>query len=538
MPALVCTAYPYKPREASESHNWARRQWRPEKRYVCDSRRTRDLGMDLPPARQGRSRKRYVNIKLVGVEKSSSETSARSPGSVLGPVGVRCRSSSASSSTDLHVDTATSETEKLKTIDDLPGPRMSKTLYWILCKGYADKAHLMQDLQKNLYGPIWRSRFGHYNLVNVASAELISQVIRQEGRYPVRALLPHWKEYKDLRGQAYGLHVDTGPNWYRIRSALNPKMLKLQEVRPYVSVILQVVDDLLRRIELLREKSPDKTTVPDIASEFYKFGFEEAQNKSSKASLGVYQSNEIERFHVTSANRKSAMLAICGRCHNTSMAFTKPNNRLTSSFSAGTSHDETVNLEENDPVFLQVSSLWPQTKSESKRDKSESKRDKSESKRDKSESKRDKSESKRDKSESKRDKSSQREQVVRDKSESKRDKSESKRQRDKSSQRETSPSQRDKSESKRDKSESRETSLSQRDKSSQRRDKSSQRETSLSQRETSLSQRDKSESKRDKSESKRDKSESKRDSLSQRETSPESKRDKSSQRRRRVKEEV
>lgn len=44
-------------------------------------------------------------------------------------------------------------------------------------------------------------------MVNVASPELISQVIHQEGRYPVRAELPHWKEYRDLRGQAHGLHV-------------------------------------------------------------------------------------------------------------------------------------------------------------------------------------------------------------------------------------------------------------------------------------------------------------------------------------------
>jgi hypothetical protein len=61
---------------------------------------------------------------------------------------------------------------------------------------------------KKLYGPIWRSRFGPFDVVNVASPELISQVIRQEGRFPVRTELPHWKEYRDMRGQAYGLHVE------------------------------------------------------------------------------------------------------------------------------------------------------------------------------------------------------------------------------------------------------------------------------------------------------------------------------------------
>ncbi|MEQ2179498.1 hypothetical protein GOODEAATRI_025600 [Goodea atripinnis] len=125
-------------------------------------------------------------------------------------------------------------------------------------------------------------------MVNVASPELIAQVIQQEGRYPVRIELPHWKEYRDLRGQAYGLHVDliqrnsnsllwfcsTGPEWYRIRSVLNPKMLKLQEVSAFAPIIHQVVGDLLGRVELLRSRSQDQATVSDLAAELYKFGFE------------------------------------------------------------------------------------------------------------------------------------------------------------------------------------------------------------------------------------------------------------------------
>ncbi|CAL1598082.1 unnamed protein product [Knipowitschia caucasica] len=178
--------------------------------------------------------------------------------------------------------------KRLKTVEDLPGPSFTKTLHWLLFKGYADKSHLLQDVQKQLYGPLWRSRFGHYDLVNVASAELISQVIRQEGRYPVRAPLPHWKEYRDLRNQAYGLHVETGSNWHRLRSALNPKMLKLQEVRPYAAVIQEVVDDLLQRVEELRRRSPD-CTVPDMAGELYKFGFEGISSILFETRLGCLQ---------------------------------------------------------------------------------------------------------------------------------------------------------------------------------------------------------------------------------------------------------
>ncbi|XP_071185577.1 sterol 26-hydroxylase, mitochondrial-like isoform X2 [Salvelinus alpinus] len=179
--------------------------------------------------------------------------------------------------------------EKYKTIDDLRGPSLATTVYWLFVKGYADKSHAMQVEHKKLYGPIWRSRFGPFDVVNVASPELISQVIRQEGRYPVRTELPHWKEYRDMRGQAYGLHVDKDLQWYRIRSVLNPKMLKLAEVSAYAPVIHQVVGDLLQRIERLRLRSPDHTTVPDLTAELYKFGFEGISSILFETRLGCLQ---------------------------------------------------------------------------------------------------------------------------------------------------------------------------------------------------------------------------------------------------------
>lgn len=132
----------------------------------------------------------------------------------------------------------------------------------------------MQVEHKRLYGPIWRSKFGPFDVVNVACPELIAQVIQQEGRYPVRTELPHWKEYRDMRSQAYGLHVEKGSEWYRIRSVLNPKMLKLQEVSVYAPIINQVVSDLLQRVECLRLRSQDQALVPDLTAELYKFGFE------------------------------------------------------------------------------------------------------------------------------------------------------------------------------------------------------------------------------------------------------------------------
>ncbi|KAM8873168.1 sterol 26-hydroxylase, mitochondrial [Synchiropus picturatus] len=192
------------------------------------------------------------------------------------------------------VPATTDAGKKLKTIADLPGPSVSTTLYWLFAQGYMDRSHLLQGLQKSLYGPIWQSKFGPFELVNLASPELIAQVIQQEGQYPTRTELPHWKEYLDLRGKAYGLHVNSGPGWHRLRNALNPKMLKPQEVVMYAPLIHQVVGDLLQRIDLLRRRSPDQATVSDVAAELYKFGFEGISAILFESRLGCLQ-EEIPR---------------------------------------------------------------------------------------------------------------------------------------------------------------------------------------------------------------------------------------------------
>lgn len=43
----------------------------------------------------------------------------------------------------LNVQAAT-DAGKLKSIDELPGPSLSTTLYWLFVRGYADKSHLLQ----------------------------------------------------------------------------------------------------------------------------------------------------------------------------------------------------------------------------------------------------------------------------------------------------------------------------------------------------------------------------------------------------------
>uniref|UniRef100_M3XKF7 Cytochrome P450 family 27 subfamily A member 3 n=1 Tax=Latimeria chalumnae TaxID=7897 RepID=M3XKF7_LATCH len=162
----------------------------------------------------------------------------------------------------------------LKTMADLPGPSFLTSLYWLFVKGYMDKTHAMQIEHKKIYGPIWKSKYGPLALVNVASADLIEQVIRQEGKYPIRTDMPHWREYRRLRSHAYGPLSELGSEWHRIRSALNPKMLKPKEVSLYAPAINKVVTEFISKVYWLREKDGSGVLVKDLANELYKFAFE------------------------------------------------------------------------------------------------------------------------------------------------------------------------------------------------------------------------------------------------------------------------
>lgn len=138
---------------------------------------------------------------------------------------------------------------------------------------------------------MWQSKFGKFHLVNVASADLIHQVIQQEGKYPVRCDLPHWKEYITMREQAPGMHTNFGEEWHRLRSVLNPKMLKIKEASAFAPTIQDVVTDLINRIYFLRKNKGQGSMVYNVTDELYKFGFEGICSILFEKRLGCLQEN-------------------------------------------------------------------------------------------------------------------------------------------------------------------------------------------------------------------------------------------------------
>nr|QQL94745.1 sterol 26-hydroxylase mitochondrial-like protein [Lateolabrax maculatus] len=187
---------------------------------------------------------------------------------------VRRRDASSSSSSSSSSSTVMGESVKLRCMDELHGPSLLTSLRWLFVKGYFQTTQQMQIEHTKIYGPLWKSKFGPLVVVNVASADLIEQVLRQEGRHPVRTDMPHWRGYRELRNQAHGPLTEMGAKWQRIRSILNPRMLKPKHVSSYTNTINDVVTDFINRVAWLKETRGQGVMVNDLTGELYKFAFE------------------------------------------------------------------------------------------------------------------------------------------------------------------------------------------------------------------------------------------------------------------------
>ncbi|PIO15786.1 hypothetical protein AB205_0034170, partial [Aquarana catesbeiana] len=92
-------------------------------------------------------------------------------------------------------------------------------------------------------------------MVNIADPELLENLLRQEGKYPMRTEVDLWKEHRDIRNLPYGPFTEQGHKWYNLRNVLNKKMLKPTEARAYTGSINEVVTDLMERIQEIRSES-------------------------------------------------------------------------------------------------------------------------------------------------------------------------------------------------------------------------------------------------------------------------------------------
>ncbi|XP_072263252.1 25-hydroxyvitamin D-1 alpha hydroxylase, mitochondrial [Pyxicephalus adspersus] len=185
-----------------------------------------------------------------------------------------------------------------KSLADVPGPSAISFLTDIFCRGGLSRLHELQLQGKAKYGPVWKASFGPILTVHVADPALIEQVLRQEGKHPIRSDLSSWKDYREYRGHSYGLLTAEGEEWQQFRSILGKHMLKPKEVEAYNDVLSDVVGDLIKKLNHQRNQNPNKV-VKDISSEFYRFGLEGISSVLFESRIGCLETTipeETEKF--------------------------------------------------------------------------------------------------------------------------------------------------------------------------------------------------------------------------------------------------
>ncbi|XP_034648509.1 25-hydroxyvitamin D-1 alpha hydroxylase, mitochondrial [Trachemys scripta elegans] len=195
-----------------------------------------------------------------------------------------------------------------KTLEDMPGPSALGFFTDLFCKRGLARLHELQIEGKAKYGPVWKASFGPILTVHVAEPSLIEQVLRQEGKHPIRSDLSSWKDYRACRGHAYGLLTAEGEEWQKIRSILGKHMLKPKEVESYTGTLNGVVSDLIRRLQHQRSRH-QQHVVKDVAGEFYKFGLEGISSVLFESRIGCLEPEvpkETETF-IRSINRMFVM---------------------------------------------------------------------------------------------------------------------------------------------------------------------------------------------------------------------------------------
>ncbi|KAK1165751.1 cytochrome P450 27C1-like isoform X1 [Acipenser oxyrinchus oxyrinchus] len=193
------------------------------------------------------------------------------------------------SSTAINEKQTLNTPDQAKSIHEMPGYGAWTAFYWLVLKGYLLKSHEMQLMNKKKYGPIWKTTIGRLKTISVADAALIEQVLRNEGKYPSRGDNREWKEYRILRGLENGPVLKEGEDWHKLRAVLNQKILKPTEAKLFDKSINEVVTDLIKRIQFVRDTKGSGSMVYDLTNEMYCFSFEGVSSVVLESRLGCLE---------------------------------------------------------------------------------------------------------------------------------------------------------------------------------------------------------------------------------------------------------
>ncbi|KAJ8359159.1 hypothetical protein SKAU_G00156840 [Synaphobranchus kaupii] len=158
-------------------------------------------------------------------------------------------------------------------LNSIPGPTswpLVGSLIELLRKGGLTRQHDALVEYHKKYGKIFRLKLGSFESVHIGAPCLLEALYRKESIYPQRLEIKPWKAYRDLRNEAYGLLIEEGKDWQRMRSAFQQKLMKPTEVAKLDGKINQVLADFVKRIGSVSHNGQIK----DLYFELNKWSFE------------------------------------------------------------------------------------------------------------------------------------------------------------------------------------------------------------------------------------------------------------------------
>ncbi|KAH9515449.1 Peptidyl-prolyl cis-trans isomerase cyp10 [Bulinus truncatus] len=120
-------------------------------------------------------------------------------------------------------------------------------------------------------GNIYLERYGPVHSVVVSCPSEYNRLVHSEGKYPIRREMVPIAYYRRLRGYDLGIVNSHGEEWYKIRSIVSKKMLKLPEVLRFSGEMGQVADDFITRLDSVRGSRGE---VPGLEHELFKWTME------------------------------------------------------------------------------------------------------------------------------------------------------------------------------------------------------------------------------------------------------------------------
>ncbi|XP_057709467.1 sterol 26-hydroxylase, mitochondrial [Corythoichthys intestinalis] len=176
--------------------------------------------------------------------------------------------------------------EKVKTVTDLPHVSVLKLLYRLMFQGFYSRLHELQLYEKQLYGPIYRDGL---KTVSLTTPKLLEELLRSDEKFPSRGDMSFWKDYRDMKGFGYGPFTEEGERWYKLRKALNKRMMHPKDSILYGRILNTVVNDFIARLQYVRQCSPTGDLVKNLADEFYCFSLESIATILFETRLGALE---------------------------------------------------------------------------------------------------------------------------------------------------------------------------------------------------------------------------------------------------------